>query len=209
MLPNEWLEKGQSVISLFFPFTKEIRKANAKVKDWPSTEWLHGRIEGQAFINKTILLIIEALKEREVKVIEPAKDNRFFSKGNGDDLKYTSNWSERHVAFVCGLGTFGLSKGFITKKGVAGRFASIVIDEKLDASKRAYTKYNQNCNLCGDCILNCPVNAISFESGKNHILCDSFLKITRDIEKTRYGCGKCQVNVQCEYQIPKRANING
>ena len=32
---------------------------------------------------------------------------------------YISTWSERHAMYAAGLGTFGLSKGLITKKGMA------------------------------------------------------------------------------------------
>lgn len=208
MLPIEWLPEGKSVISMFFPFTKSVREANAKIKDWPSVEWLHGRIEGQNFINEVISLLIKQLKLRGIKAVEPAKDKRFFSKGNEIELKYTSNWSERHVAFVCGLGTFGLSKGLITKKGIAGRFASLIIDKKLDFTERRYIKFDEYCNLCGNCIKNCPVDAISFEQGKDHFLCDSYLKIIKDIESPRYGCGKCQVGVQCEFEIPSKVKVN-
>ena len=31
-----------------------------------------------------------------------------------------------HAAYLCGLGTFGLSRGIITKPGMAGRFGSIM-----------------------------------------------------------------------------------
>lgn len=37
---------------------------------------------------------------------------------------FTSVWSERHVAYVCGLGTFGLSRGLITEKGQCGGSAA-------------------------------------------------------------------------------------
>ena len=33
---------------------------------------------------------------------------------------WRSTWSERHVAYVCGLGTFGLSGGLITEQGPGG-----------------------------------------------------------------------------------------
>ena len=36
-----------------------------------------------------------------------------------------STWSERHVAYVSGLGTFGLSGGLITAKGQAVRLGSV------------------------------------------------------------------------------------
>ena len=46
--PEVWLPEGKTVISLFFPFTEAVRKSNRKCTEIPSSEWLHGRIEGQA-----------------------------------------------------------------------------------------------------------------------------------------------------------------
>jgi epoxyqueuosine reductase QueG len=204
-LPNEWLKTGKSVVSVFFPFTERVRRGNVKVAEWPSVEWLHGRFEGQAFINNTIKKLVDMLRNEGVLAIEPAKEESFFTKGalkKGDSLSYTSNWSERHVAYVCGLGTFGLSKGLITKKGVAGRFASIVIDVDTIHTKREYNSYEEYCNLCGDCIKNCPVIAISFSEGKDHDICNGFLSEIRQKHTPRYGCGKCQVGVECENRIP-------
>ncbi|MDR3355189.1 MAG: hypothetical protein LBO21_09135, partial [Synergistaceae bacterium] len=50
ILPRGWLPDAQSVVSIFFPFTQAVRTSNAAVPTWPSSEWLHGRIEGQMFI---------------------------------------------------------------------------------------------------------------------------------------------------------------
>lgn len=39
---------------------------------------------------------------------------------------------------VCGLGIFGLSKGLITSKGIAGRFGSIVTELQIIPNEREY-----------------------------------------------------------------------
>ena len=62
---------------------------------------------------------------------------------------------------------------------------------------RRYSDVYEYCNLCGECITACPVNAIS-KDGKNDSLCSAFLDRVFDKHNPRYGCGKCQVNVQCE-----------
>ena len=112
----------------------------------------------------------------------PSLDKRFWAKTrlnnsaqslddhNESTLSYTSNWSERHVAFVCGLGTFGLSKGLITKKGIAGRFGSIITELTLSPDQREYHCIYEYCSMCGACVKNCPVNAISLDKGKNHAI---------------------------------------
>ena len=119
-------------------------------------------------------------------------------------LSFTSNWSERHVAYVCGLGTFSLSKGLITERGVSGRFGSVVTDAPLPVTKRRYTGLYDYCSMCGACVRNCPAQAISLEHGKSHHLCCSYFDTLREKYAPRFGCGKCQVNVPCERRIPKK-----
>jgi epoxyqueuosine reductase len=139
--------------------------------------------------------------------LAPSLDDRFFSRGKTsiDEVPFfTSSWSERHVAFVCGLGTFGLSKGLITERGVAGRFGSIVTTLDLEPDSRAYSEPYEYCSFCGDCITNCPVEAITLERGKDHLICSDFLDVVKKRFSPRYGCGKCQVGVACETGIPKR-----
>ena len=113
-----------------------------------------------------------------------------------------SNWSERHAAYVCGLGTFGLSKGLITNKGMAGRFVSVLISEELPADPRPYQGIYDNCIRCGACVRRCPVDAISLEKGKDHVLCGAWLDKMGEIHAPRYGCGLCQTKVPCESRNP-------
>ncbi len=201
-LPQEWLPQANTVISFFLPYTAIVKDSNSEDKKWPSDQWLHGRFEGQKLLNRLALYLQTELKKAGYLSIIPSSDENFWSKKKADGASFTSNWSERHVAYVCGLGTFGLSKGLITSKGMAGRFGSIVTDAILSPSKREYDNFDQYCTKCGDCISQCPVKAISFESGKNDKLCSDFLNIVGEKSSPRYGCGKCQVGVSCESCIP-------
>ena len=207
ILPTEWLEGAQSVVSLFFPFSDIVKSSNRMDANCPSNEWLHARIEGQVFLNKACTQLKQIIETENHSCVIPPLDKRFsqispYTKDNTHQDFYTSNWSERHVAYICGIGTFGLSKGLITKKGIAGRFASFITDAKIDPDTRPYTNFNEYCSMCGACINNCPVNAISFENGKLHPACSNYLDETEIRFNPRYGCGKCQVNVPCESQIP-------
>lgn len=204
LLPKEWLSQSKTVISFFLPFTEEIKKGNRQDRVWPSEEWLYGRIEGQDLINKLCMYLKSELIDIGYDSIVPALDERLLVNFNTDSRKsFTSNWSERHIAFIAGLGTFSLSKGLITKRGVAGRFGSIVTELYLRPSQREYKDIKEYCSMCGKCAENCPVNAITIGNGKDHTLCFRFLGKTKEKYKIRYGCGKCQVNVPCESQIPK------
>lgn len=214
VLPKEWLNQARTVISFFLPFSKSIKNSNGQDKLWPSDGWLHGRIEGQVLLNKLCLKLESVLKRRGFMGLSPSLNEKFWSRSGHSNFSriinssecissfFTSNWSERHIAFVCGLGTFGLSKGLITKKGVAGRFGSVVTNLYLKPDLREYGIFSEYCFRCGKCIRQCPVNAITFENGKDHFACSSFLDRIKEKFKPRYGCGKCQINVPCENEIP-------
>ena len=118
LLPREWLPEAQSVISYFLPFSQTVREANRK-GDLPAVEWLYARIEGEAVNNALRKFLIEWFVQAGYQAMSPGLDARFAVA----DRK--SNWSERHVAFVAGLGTFSLNRSLITKAGAAGRFGSI------------------------------------------------------------------------------------
>ena len=200
--PDQWLSGAKTVISFFLPFTGRIKAANAENFDWPAEEWLHGRIEGQAFLKELALDLHKFLTDAGYASIIPSFDSRFKSGGPKNDAEgernmFTSNWSERHTAYACGLGTFGLSKGLITKKGVCGRFGSILTVLDVEKDVRPYKDVYEYCSMCKACIPNCPAKAIS-ETGKDDALCKAFLDRTLSKHNPRYGCGKCQVNLPCE-----------
>ncbi|MEA4926911.1 MAG: 4Fe-4S binding protein [Syntrophomonadaceae bacterium] len=207
LLPREWLPEVKTVVSFFLPFSQAIRKSNRKEKAWPSAEWLHGRIEGHALLNKLSVYLQQELVKAGYKSRVPSLDARFWSKTELKDdshpgVSFTSNWSERHVGFVCGLGTFGLSKGLITSKGMAGRIGSILTELYVPPDSRKYGDIMEYCSMCGTCVKRCPVNAISMEKGKEHAICSVFVDKTLEKYKPRYGCGKCQTGVPCESRIP-------
>jgi epoxyqueuosine reductase QueG len=192
--PIEWLPDAVSVISCFLPFTDRIRSANRK-PDWPAIEWLYGRYEGEMF-GDVLRRFIVAMVEKECgRALAPTVDQRFVM------ANFRSNWSERHVAFIAGLGTFSLNRSLITNRGSAGRFASVITDVVVEPTTRPYSKPDEYCTKCGACIRRCPPAAIT-EDGKDNVLCFGFLQQTLARHKPRYGCGKCQTGVPCEAQRP-------
>jgi len=205
MGPLEWLPEAKTVISLFLPYTDRIKSSNSENFEWPSNEWLHGRYEGQIFLQELVSFLEKILKDSGYKVIVPSVDKAFTYKtiNNDGKTKFITNWSERHIAYACGLGTFGLSKGLITEKGVCGRFGSLVTDLDLPKDSRKYSDPYEYCTMCNACVPHCPAGAISPDDGKNSMLCSEFLKVVNKKHDPRYGCGKCQVAVPCESRIPR------
>lgn len=202
--PRFWLPGAATVISLFLPFPEPVRASNRADNSWPSPEWMHARIDGQAFLEQLCAHLTEAIEGAGYRAVAPALDGRFWTVSAPREPggpAYTSNWSERHVAYACGLGTFSLSRGLITRAGVAGRFCSLVTDLPLTPDERAYQGLEDYCAHCGACARNCPADAISAE-GKRHSPCDDFLGRVRRENAPYYGCGKCQVGVPCEARAP-------
>ena len=209
--PKEWLPQGWCVVSYFAPFSDFVVEGNKKDRIEVGNGWLYARVEGQAFLTEINHFLEQWFESQGVKALSPYASEEFkyvFEAGSCDDiadksLSFTSNWSERHVAFICGLGTFGLSKGLITRRGVAGRFGSVIVDAPLEVTPRPYTEIYEYCTMCGAC-MRCPGEAITLAEGKSHTLCSAYVNTMRVKYAPRFGCGKCQVNVPCERGIPKK-----
>ena len=219
--PELWLEGAKSVVSFFFPFTEAVRASNRTREDLPYDEeihnqrcsslWLHARIEGQVFLNVLCAELCSFMKKQGFDAVAPSISPDFRVVNH-----FSSNWSERHAAYAAGLGTFGLSKGLITKKGMAGRLASIITTADLPVTSREYSGPFEYCTMCGACQRRCPASAIDVTRGcalgKDQMICGpyvagSYLKPHGPKGIVRYGCGKCQVGVPCEKGIPGRPNV--
>jgi epoxyqueuosine reductase QueG len=194
--PREWMAESESVVSFFFPFSEEVRRSNRGL-GLPSLEWLYGRIEGEALLRAAVAAGVEAARASGGRAISPASDPRFRI------VDRRSNWSERHVAYVAGLGTFSLSRSLITVAGSAGRLGSLLTDIPLEATPRPYDGLEEYCSKCGACMARCPPKAIS-ALGKDNAICSGYLDEMKLRFAPRYGCGKCQTAVPCAAGIPPR-----
>ena len=212
-LPQDWLPGAQRVISLFLPYSQAIRDDNRDTSDTPRGSILHARIEGQATVFESCRFIVRWLEERGYHAVVPSLTEELETwtikrdAGGQVDLResFRSNWSERHVAYVCDLGTFSLTRGIITEKGLAGRVGTIVTDAPFSVTPRKYSGITDYCIMCGECVKRCPAHAISLETGKQQIPCWEYLEWTKRASVQPYfGCGKCQINVPCETGIPKK-----
>jgi epoxyqueuosine reductase len=199
MLPSEWLDGAKSVISIFNPFTQRIKDSNTG-GNMPSYEWLHGRVEGQVYVIEAAQALAEYIRSSGGQAMVPITDERFTVYSQP---KIYSNWSERHAAYIAGLGTFSLNRAIITKKGIAGRFCSVITDIVLKAEEREYMGLYDNCSLCGACIRACPADAIN-KNGKAHVPCYKFLEKVNAKYPSYYGCGKCQCGMPCESGLPQK-----
>jgi epoxyqueuosine reductase len=195
LTPEEWLIGAKSVISYFLPFTEDIRTSN-RSKGLPSKEWLYGRYEGEMFNTSLRSYIVGEIEASGGRALAPIFDKRF------EIVNHVSNWSERHAAFIAGLGTFSLNDSLITTSGAAGRFGSVIVDLDFETTPRLYEEIDEYCTKCGECMDRCPPRAIT-ENSKDNEACSKFLDKMLKLNEPRYACGKCQTGVPCEYRNPK------
>ena len=203
-----------SVISFVLPIESETRLSNAREKEGPSLRWNHTRWYGQDFIIELSKYLVSLLEGMGFSAIAPELSPFFeilLVPGG-----FASKWSQRHIAYAAGLGTFSLNDGFITSKGLAVRCGSVVTNIKLKPSIKPYKHHLANClfyatGKCGECIRRCPGGAIS-EKGHDKLKCFQVLYETQKpwLEGAhgqgyigKYaGCGLCQTGVPCENRIP-------
>ena len=206
--PQQWLSGAKSVISIFVPYSAAVKKANSRCgKEDVASEYIYAKNYTVPFIDALVEKIIEIIKAEGYSFVIPSAESARMKEAvtnpDGSKIKYTSGWSERHIAYACGLGSFGISGALITEKGGAGRFISIVTDMPLEADERKYSEIYEYCTFCGACNARCPVSAISMEKGKDKAKCSSFVNITKDRYAPSYGCAKCQCGVPCANGMPK------
>lgn len=209
--PKEWMAQAKCVVSYFAPFSDYVVEGNCADAVDVGNGWLYARVEGQQMLTEINHFLERWFESQGVKALSPYASDQFryvFEAGSCDQiedksLSFTSNWSERHVAYVCGMGTFGLSKGLITERGMAGRFGSVIVDACLPITPRSYSDIYEYCTMCGAC-MRCPGGAITLEGGKSHIACSGYVNKMRELYAPRFGCGKCQVKVPCQRGIPKK-----
>ena len=204
-VPNYWLPGAKSVVSFFLPFSKAVKKSYERNSSLPSLEWVSGRLNGEVFVNVARRALARYLEKQGGRVIIPNLDLRYGA------VNFVPNWSERHVAFVAGVGTFGLHCGLLTAKGAAGRIGSVVTDLEIVPTKRSYTQVYEYClwhfdRSCTACIERCPVGAIKRE-GKDHKICvtNHAKYIHPAYEDWGYhSCGHCQTYLPCSNGIPAK-----
>lgn len=202
-LPSDWLPSAASVISYFLPMTELVRNSNRE-GDVGSPEWLHVKTDGRMFIMRLGEQMERVVRAAGYEVVCPAcySDSGKLDGGSRSSIYHCVGWSERLVAYICGLGTLSLSRNFITEKGCAGMLGSLIVSAKLPATKRPYSEIDEYCTKCGACVDRCPAGAISLESGKDARACHVYKKSTNLDFPGYVGCGKCQVCVPCESSRP-------
>jgi epoxyqueuosine reductase len=202
-----------TVICWILPVALPARETNRVERRWPSLGWARTRTRGEEFNDKLRERVVEILEKRGYRAVAPLLTSHFRSI---DDARVglASTWSERHAAYAAGLGTFSLSDGLITERGIAHRCGSVVTNLVLAPNTFRRKNPKANClhfhdGSCGTCMARCPAGAID-ASGHDKQKCKEYVHGTIPAETAgRYdvhvlGCGLCQTDVPCEGRNPVR-----
>ncbi len=195
-LPEDFMENPTVVISYFIPFRKELAETNIGVENHAaSREWAEAYGITNTMMSELNIYLAEEINRKGGRAVVPE------GVGMLEDI-VRSNWSQRHLAYAAGLGTFGINNMLITREGCCGRYNSIVADIPVEPGHRSK---EENClyksrGLCGKCVKNCFSGALTlngFDRNKCYETCKKNYEI--------YGedvCGKCDTDIPCAFTAP-------
>jgi ferredoxin len=200
-----------TVVAWILPQTKATKEDNRRQSRYPSERWSRARTFGEEVNAKLRRHIEESLCAAGMQAVAPMLSPQWTRKMS-PRFGYASTWSERHAAYACGLGTFGLSDGLITAAGKAVRIGSVVARVRVAPSPRGYSHHQAYClfytqGICGKCIDRCPAGAITVR-GHDKVKCKTYIRqVAMPYVQDHFGfpgkgCGLCQTNVPCESTIP-------
>ena len=200
LIPDDILMGAKSVITYFLPFDESIPISNMNGRN-SSKEWARAYVDTNILIAKLNDYLIETIKGMEARA---AKLNPNL---NMDYEKLISVWSNRHVAYISGLGTFGLNNMLITKNGCCGRLGNLVTDLELKPTKRpeheyCLYKFNESCAYCVDKCVNDALFKDRFDRFKCFEMCLENEKLHNDLKDEAQVCGKCLTVVPCSFNNP-------
>ena len=214
------------VLSIVFPYTRAILADGCRSRHRTplaglALNWAH------AFHTEVYERTARFIVDRGYRVMVPQR-SRFYSVLVTLSAPHVvSSWSERHYAFVAGLGTFGLAEHLITAHGCNVRLASFITDAPLDVTPRPSDDPFANClyyarGKCAKCVTRCPGGALTKDSHRK-LVCElirqkesarvrgelkPFLKPLKrlfmymPVEECPIGCGVCQYRVPCMDRNP-------
>jgi epoxyqueuosine reductase len=207
------------VVSWALPIARDTRVVERTAPFGGSSRYNHTRWIGIRLYENVETYVASLLEVLGCHAVAPTHSGLFEIKEMPGDWR-AANWSERHVAYASGLGTFGLNGLIITSRGCAVYLGSVVCDRALTPTPRHASRVG-NCPFyhdgsCGLCIERCTGSAISKE-GRSNTAC---LKNLREVQASKMislgldkgligpapACGRCSTRLPCESRIPRLAS---
>jgi epoxyqueuosine reductase QueG len=198
-VPRDILATARTVIAFFLPFARSMTATNVPGR-LSSTEWAVAYLE----TNEMIARLSDHLQELFRTL--GAESCTIPATHNWNEEKLMSDWSHRHIAYVAGLGNFGLNNMLITSQGCCGRLGSFVTSHPLPADIRpegpaCLYKFDGSCRKC---VRRCVGDALHSDSFNRFRCYDILLKNVDEHAAVGYAdvCGKCLVAVPCSHADP-------
>lgn len=196
-MPRDYLPGAKTVVSWFLPFRREVGRNNLP-GSLSSSQWAEGYLQANemaARVNKKLAAYIQQELGWESAVPCDA--------GMIGPENPVSRWSQRHVAYLAGHGTFGINNMLISDEGTVGRYFSIVttLDVTPDPRIREERCLRKNNGSCGLCLRRCEAGALT-ETGFDRFACLSQCLKNMALYPGADVCGKCTVELPCSYGIP-------
>ena len=159
--------------------TEATKAENRRQTQLPSERWARARIYGQSGNRALHRALVAALAQKGHSAVAPALLPQHGERQSPDQGR-SSNWSERHVAYTSGLGTFGLSGGLITSLGQAVRLGSVIVQAQIPPTERPYSGPFDYCLYfdggdCTACADRCPVGSMDGK-GRDKTVCGQHLR---------------------------------
>lgn len=195
-LPGDFMEDPKIVISYFVPFVPEVAQTNIHVKDnAASKEWTDAYNTTNTMMARLNEYLAAEITKRGGRAVVP------FGVGMKEEI-LKSDWSQRHLAYAAGLGTFGINNMLISEEGCCGRYNSIVADIPVepDGHQEEEKCLYKSKGLCKKCVENCFMGALTVE-GFDRFKC--FEACSKNLRETGADvCGKCNINIPCAFAAP-------
>ncbi|MBC9782959.1 epoxyqueuosine reductase [Heliobacterium chlorum] len=201
--PDECLPGARSIVAFFVPFSKEMAFAN-RTASYPTEAWAEDYVRTNKLLAETTTAMIDQLAHMGVRAMTAKPTHNF------DEKTLLSFWSHKHMAWACGLGEFGRHHMVITPAGVAGRFASLIVDCVLndgpgiwDPQKEAFgppaPKLCREDAGCRACERSCPTGALTTRPFDRHKCYDFLLEVDRTYHHLPLSdvCGFCACAGPC------------
>jgi epoxyqueuosine reductase len=209
---------GLTVICWILPQTEATKREHRQQRRFPSERWTRARLFGEQFNNHVRRSVVDLLQRAGYAAVAPVLSPLWERRISGA-YGFASTWSERHTAFISGLGTFGLSDGLITPVGKAVRIGSVIAGIDVEPSICPSPSHTGYClfysgGKCMKCAKRCPAGAISAK-GHDKERCKNYIReVASPYALKKFGlqtnsCGLCQTGVPCESRIPVRRKAAG
>lgn len=193
-MPEEFLPDVTAVLCVFVPFTREVEESNHFSKsNAPSKVWAEAYDASFKMFDALGEYLVDEIGKLGYKAVIPT------GVGMLSEL-LRSNWSQRHIAYTAGLGTFGINNMLITKEGCCGRYFNMVTNLPMKTGKpleKEMCLYKQN-GSCKVCVEHCTAGALTTE-GFDRFKCNKVLEGNLKVAGEEV-CGKCVTEIPCAFR---------